>query len=153
VTIHLARHAHAGKRSEWVGDDHERPLSPRGRDQATSLIAALADRSVRRIVSSSAIRCLQTVEPLANALGLNVEPDDRFVEGADPAAALAALFELDADDGLACSHGDIIPVLLRHLVAEGMEIDGDLRDQKGSVWILDTTTGRVTRGHYLPPGA
>jgi 8-oxo-dGTP diphosphatase len=153
VTIFLVRHAHAGKRSEWEGDDTARPISDRGTTQTSGITDLLADRSVRRVVSSPFLRCVQTVEPLAEARGLSVVTDDRLAEGAGADQALELLLELDGEDGVACSHGDLIPHLLRRLVALGMAADGPLLDQKGSVWTIDIQDGIPTRGRYTPPVA
>ena len=151
MPLFLVRHAHAGKRSDWDGDDTARPISERGEAQSASIAKLLADRSVRRIVSSPYVRCVQTVEPLGREVGVAVEADDRLAEGADPDAALELLLALDGDHGVACSHGDLIPPLLRRLVGLGMEVEGPLLDQKGSVWTIHTRDGRPTRGRYTPP--
>jgi phosphohistidine phosphatase SixA len=151
MAVHLVRHAHAGKRSEWSSEDSERPLSDRGRTQADALVVDLADVAVGRIVSSPFVRCLQTVEPLADAHGLTVEPSEAFAEGMDGDAAHALLSELDVVDGVACSHGDVLPALLRRLVVNGMETDDPLVVQKGSMWIVEFSDGRPRRGRYVPP--
>ena len=65
----------------WADDDQLRPLDKKGRRQAQKLAAELATEDVRRVVSSPYVRCVQTVEPLAAALGLEVELDDRLAEG------------------------------------------------------------------------
>jgi broad specificity phosphatase PhoE len=152
MAVHLVRHAHAGSRSDWNGDDRHRPLSDRGADQAEWLRARLGDADVGRVVSSPFLRCVQTVEPLARAVEVEVEPDDALAEGADPQTALELLLSLEADNGVACSHGDLIPVLLRALVAAGMEVDGALLDKKGSLWVIELDDGRPIRGRYVPPG-
>jgi 8-oxo-(d)GTP phosphatase len=71
--ILLIRHASAGDSDEWEGDDLLRPLDVRGRRQAEELVGLLADYELDRIFSSPAIRCVQTVEPLAEARGLDIE--------------------------------------------------------------------------------
>ena len=153
MTIFLVRHAHAGKRSEWDGDDTARPISARGAAQTKAVTSLLSRRPVRRVVSSPYVRCVQTVEPLAEAAGLSVEVDDRLTEGADADAAFELLVELDGVHGVACTHGDLIPQLLRRLVAMGMAVDGPLLDQKGSVWTIHMKNGVPTKGRYTPPGA
>ena len=153
VTIFLVRHAHAGKRSEWDGDDDARPLSERGRAQTAAITGLLADRSIRRVLSSPSRRCVETVEPLAAELGLDVGIDHRLAEGAGGDDALELLLGLDGDHGVVCTHGDLIPVLLRRLVALGMEVDGPLLDQKGSVWTIHVKGGTPTKGRYTPPAA
>jgi 8-oxo-dGTP diphosphatase len=106
---------------------------------------------VRRIVSSPFLRCVQTVEPLAVARGLEVERTEALAEGADPHAALELLLELEAHAGVACAHGDLVPALLQLLVRRGMEVDVPLLDAKGSVWVLDIEGGEPRRGRYVPP--
>jgi len=108
----LLRHASAGDRFHWDGEDHLRPLDERGHRQAAELVDKLVPLGVLRIVSSPYTRCVETVEPLASALRLEVEPDDRLAEGAGAAAA-----ELLREEGVvACTHGDVIHALLgRHM--------------------------------------
>ena len=153
MTIFLVRHAHAGKRSDWDGDDTTRPVSARGVAQTEAVTGLLARRPVRRVVSSPYVRCVQTVEPLAEAAGLSVEADGRLAEGADVDAAFDLLLELDAVHGVACTHGGLIPPLLRRMVAMGMVVDGPLLDQKGSVWTIHMKNGVPTKGRYTPPAA
>jgi 8-oxo-dGTP diphosphatase len=77
----------------------------------------LSERGIGRIVSSPYRRCIETVEPLAGALGLTVELDDRLAEGAPSPLALALLAELDG--GLACTHGDVIHAVLGYGLRKG----------------------------------
>ena len=116
MSVVLLRHASAGDRDEWQHDDRLRPLDDRGRRQALAL-RKLADRGITRVVSSPYVRCVETVEPLAATLGLEVEVDRRLAEGADPDDALALLAELDG--GVACTHGDVIEALLGHSLKKG----------------------------------
>lgn len=104
MTSVLLRHASAGDRDDWDGPDLLRPLDERGRRQAAELVELLRPFGLRRILSSPYVRCVETVEPLAAALGLQVEEDERLTEGAGPGAE-----ELLYEDGvLACTHGDIV---------------------------------------------
>jgi 8-oxo-dGTP diphosphatase len=100
----LLRHASAGDRDKWADDDFHRPLDKKGWRQAEEIAARFGLEDIRRVVSSPYARCVQTVEPLAAALGLEVELDERLAEGAGYSAQ--ALFE---EDGVvACTHGDVI---------------------------------------------
>jgi len=117
VSTILLRHASAGDRNAWAGDDRLRPLDDEGYDQAIALPDVLAGRAIARVVSSPYLRCIETVEPLAAALGLTVELDGRLAEGGDRAAALALVAELDG--GLACTHGDIAEALLGRVLDKG----------------------------------
>jgi phosphohistidine phosphatase SixA len=108
VTSVLVRHASAGDRDDWDGEDRLRPLDARGRRQAAELVELLLPLEVRRVVSSPYVRCVETVEPLAAALGLQVEEDDRLGEGAGRTAV-----ELVGEDGiLCCTHGDVVELVL-----------------------------------------
>ena len=152
MTIFLTRHAHAGKRSAWTGDDADRPLSDRGLAQALEMATLLVDSVPTRLVSSPALRCVQTLEPLGTRLGIPVGIDTTLSEGSEPTAALHAVLSLDESNGVACTHGDLIPPILRRLCELGMEVDGPLVDQKGSVWTIETDgLGRPMRGTYQPP--
>jgi 8-oxo-(d)GTP phosphatase len=140
VIVYLVRHASAGKREEWSGDDGLRPLDERGRRQAQALVAELADRDVRRIVSSPHVRCVQTVEPLAEARGLEIEVTETLADGADPGPArelLAAAGELL----VACVHGDLVETLLGG------------KAKKGSTTVLDFEDGAVRVLERLQPQA
>ena len=116
MSVLLLRHARAGERAAWTGDDTLRPLDDRGLRQALAL-RELAQRAIGRIVSSPYRSCVETVEPLAEALGIPIELDDRLAEGASPQLALALLAELDG--GLACTHGDVIEAVLGYGLRKG----------------------------------
>jgi broad specificity phosphatase PhoE len=68
VRLHIVRHAHAGARSRWNGDDRLRPLSRRGEQQAAAVAAMLADSGARRLVSSPYIRCIETLRPMVETI-------------------------------------------------------------------------------------
>jgi phosphohistidine phosphatase SixA len=118
VTSVLVRHASAGHRGDWDGDDRLRPLDASGRRQAAALVGLLGPLEVRRVVSSPYVRCLQTVEPLAVALGLQVEQDHRLAEGAGRVA-----LELVREDGVvACTHGDVVEDVLGRGLKKGTAV-------------------------------
>lgn len=56
------------------------PLSERGRQQARLLAEALGHRAIEAVYSSPLSRARETAEPLAEALGLTVIVDERFVD-------------------------------------------------------------------------
>ena len=149
MNLYLVRHAQAGDRHDWDGPDAERPLNKKGRQQAEAVAEVLASRPIRRVLSSPAVRCLQTVGPLAARLRLEIEVSATFAEGAPLPAArklLDALVE-DGDDAVICGHGDLIPELLNSLENEGMRVDG-AGCSKGSVWHLVAKDGRFVRADY-----
>jgi broad specificity phosphatase PhoE len=152
VPIYLVRHAHAGSRSRWDGDDTLRPLSGKGRRQTDHVRDLLADRPVGRVLSSPYQRCIETVEPVARVAGVAVEPVALLGEGAAAADVVRFLLELAPQNPVACSHGDVIPGVLRRLHATGMRADAGNIAAKGSVWILDLDDrGAVVGGSYHAP--
>jgi len=91
MSVILLRHASAGDRDEWDGDDLLRPLDKRGRKQAKRLRDVL--------------------------LGLDIEPDERLAEGTPPQRTLELLASLD--DAVACTHGDVIEAVLGRDLPKG----------------------------------
>jgi 8-oxo-(d)GTP phosphatase len=130
MKVYLVRHASAGKRSEWQGDDRLRPIDSRGEQQAQSLVDELRDASFERIVSSPYVRCVQTVESLAAARGLELEADDALAEGAGADAALELFHRIGADL-VACVHGDVLEELLGE------------KKPKGSTTVLELAASRT----------
>lgn len=146
------RHAHAGERDDFDGDDAERPLSPKGQAQAQHLVALLEAFPVSAVLSSPMVRCRQTVEPLAQARGLVVEPEPALAEGAgDDAVSLAQ--RLLGSAAVLCTHGDVIPAVLSEVAARGCLLPRDVRWQKGSTWVLEDDGRDWTVASYVPPPA
>jgi 8-oxo-(d)GTP phosphatase len=142
MPILLVRHADAGHRRSWSGDDAERPLDDRGRRQAEGLVEQLEGREVSRILSSPHLRCTQTVEPLALQRRLPVEHRPELAEGASREEVLALVNELGKDaPAVLCTHGDVVELLL------GRE------SEKGSTWVLDVDGMKLVPAEYLPPSA
>ena len=131
MTSILLRHASAGHQRDWEHDDHLRPLDERGRRQSADLIEVLRPFDPQRIVSSPYIRCVQTVAPLASALGVELEEDLRLGEG-EGAAAASLLGEAGI---VCCTHGDVVEAL----------VGRDLK--KGAALVLED--GRIVR--EIPP--
>ena len=141
MSVLLIRHAVARSRHAWNDDDELRPLNKRGSEQAAGLVDQLADYPVTEVRSSPAVRCVDTVAPLAAARGLKVAVDRALFEGSSSAAIklVRRLIGSRADIAL-CSHGDVIPDVLDAL---GFDCD---RCAKGSTWAID-----AERALYLPP--
>lgn len=88
------------------------------------------------------MRCVQTLEPLAQGIGREVEPDGGLAEGSGPGRALELLRKSGV---VVCTHGDVIDATLEALRARGLKLDDDgLR--KGAIWIVE-----ATRVRYVPP--
>lgn len=113
MTVILLRHASAGDRDAWNGDDRLRPLDERGWRQAVGICELLQGLDVRRALASPYVRCTQTIAPL----GLRIEPDERLAEGAELQETLQLLETLE--HAVACTHGDVIERVLGHSLAKG----------------------------------
>ena len=129
----LIRHARAGDADEWDGDDRLRPLDERGRRQAGELVGLLEPYTVDRILSSPALRCVQTVEPLARARGLNIEVRDELSEQRQPMEGVAFVTSLGGSPVVSC-HGGLSDAICGEsqkkggvLVLEGREVVERLR--------------------------
>ena len=121
------------------GDDLERPLSPRGRVQAEALVPLLAGYKPRRILSSPAVRCFETVRPLADALELPIESVGELAEGNGP-AAMQLLYRMAGETAVLSTHGDIAAEVLDALTP-GLSAKAryKLRLLKGEVWVVQST--------------
>ena len=125
--ILLIRHGRAGKRSAWAGDDRLRPLDTKGRRQAASLPGLLAGFGIERVLSSPFRRCVETVEPLAAELHLDVEQRAELAEGADAVDVGRLLNEAGGTTVALCTHGDVIAEV----------IGAGRKAEKGSVWVIE----------------
>jgi 8-oxo-dGTP diphosphatase len=114
----VLRHAHAEARSGWEGDDRLRPLAEDGRWQAKRLGATLAAYGVRRVVTSSSTRCVQTVRPYAECAGLKVREDDGLTEEGATRKSLTLVTEkalASVKNTVLCSHRPVLPDLFEVL--------------------------------------
>jgi 8-oxo-(d)GTP phosphatase len=151
----VVRHAHAGAKDRWRGEDRLRPLSLRGRSEALALVDLLAPYGPTQVVSSPLLRCVQTVEPLATYLGLVIEETEALGPQADrDAVRLLRSLRSAPHPVVVCTHGETIEALQRRLARPGKLAFGPGgAHEKGSVWLLHATRGRLTSAMYLPPGA
>jgi len=152
----LVRHARAYPRATWEGDDDLRPLDACGWAQADELVRLLAHFDPTAIVSAAALRCRQTVEPLAGSLGLPVGTNALLSAGGYPehegdAIGLVRTLGGPRDCVVLCSQGEVIPDLLQRVA---LEDDVDLPDgptRKASVWALEFQGPRALGAEYFAP--
>ena len=149
-TFYVVRHAKAGSRERWNGDDRKRPLTKKGIKQAQELVDVLAPYPVASIFSSPYLRCVQSVQALAKALRLKVEQSVSLAEG----HGLPGLHEFLDDDALdnaaLCTHGDIVWELVEDLVKRKLLRAGEGGFDKGSTWILHVDGTKIAKTRYLP---
>jgi 8-oxo-dGTP diphosphatase len=157
-TLALVRHGHAGSRSDWDGPDDLRPLDGKGRRQAQRLAEVLPVFAPVEVFSARRTRCQETVAPLAERLGLPVQPLAELGEeefAADPQAGLAVVERLltprpDPGVTVVCSQGGAIPSVLLSLGVRWEGVAGRLYPPaaKGSVWVLGGRPGAMAADYY-----
>jgi 8-oxo-(d)GTP phosphatase len=157
----LVRHAKAGRRADFHGDDRLRPLSGAGAKQAQALAELLALFGPDRVSSAPPVRCRETVAPLADALGLPIVDEPLLSEGLyadDPDATLRRVRELAALPGVTVvsSQGGVIPDAVMMLVRDAaVPVDVDhAPSKKGSLWVLGVRDGALVSADYVErPGS
>ncbi|HWM15119.1 MAG TPA: NUDIX domain-containing protein [Microbacterium sp.] len=114
------RHAKALAREEWDGTDAARPLAPRGRKQADSIVGPLVAFGTRKIISSPATRCVKTVLPLSKALGRKIHKtaligQDAWEDGRSDARTVVGERVRTRKPTVLCTHGPVLPEILTEL--------------------------------------
>jgi 8-oxo-dGTP diphosphatase len=155
-TVLLVRHASAGSRSAWTGDDRIRPLDECGRSQAEELVRLLAHFDPSLVVSADVVRCRQTVEPLADALRLPIREEPIFSEAGYQGNETKTLERLRTiggphDASVVCSQGEVIPDLVQRLATEDAVDLPTQASKKGSTWALTFESSRLVGCDYFPP--
>jgi 8-oxo-dGTP diphosphatase len=150
--IIAVRHGKAVPPQAWDGPDNTRPLLHRGTDQAESIAAGVAAFAPEKIVSSTAVRCVSTVEPLSRLTGLPVKttPDisqDAFEYGQSNVPEVIAKRLKKKVSAVLCSHGPVLPVIIEQLAAATRtELDEQLR-HAAALGTGDFTVVHVSREH------
>jgi probable phosphomutase (TIGR03848 family) len=82
VTVILLRHGRSTSNTAHVlaGRSEGVDLDDKGRQQAAELVDRIGELPIRAVVCSPLLRCRRTIEPLADALGIEPVLDDRFSE-------------------------------------------------------------------------
>ncbi|GEE03581.1 putative hydrolase MutT/NUDIX [Gordonia spumicola] len=163
-TLILVRHAKAGRKARYRGDDRQRPLDAEGRRQASALVDVLGLYGVHRLHAADRLRCIQTLEPMADALRTDIVTEPLLSEEAyadDPDAAFGRLLAIASRSGGAlpeskgpvhavCSQGGVIPpVLTRWAERDGVDLPAS-RNRKGSVWVLTSTGDALISVDHIP---
>ena len=150
-TLFLLRHAAAGDRTKWDGVDAIRPITKKGKKQAAALSDYLRTRGIERIYTSPYVRCVQTVEPLADVVGTKVIEHDALAEGPDIDGAYDLADQLVGMNAVLCTHGDVIPAVINRMMWAGLTLESRFYCSKGSIWEVGLEGGRFTTARYVPP--
>lgn len=132
-SITILRHGKAIPPGDWDGPDATRPLLHRGLDQSIAAAPSIAAFGPQRLVSSTATRCLTTIEPTARLTGLDVKASagisqDAYESGASKIPAQIEKRLRQQQNVVLCTHGPVISELIeaiRH--ASAAHRDGLLR--------------------------
>ena len=153
-TVLIVRHGTAGSKSRYKGDDRKRPLDKHGRAQAESLVGQLLAFGANELYAADRVRCHQTLEPLAEELGVTIHDEPLLTEEAYPENRKAArhrILEIAAAGGtpVICTQGKVIP----DLIAWWCERDGvrpdKSRNRKGSTWVMSLAEGRLVAADHI----
>lgn len=125
----VLRHARATPREEWTGADTGRPLTSRGRKQAAAVVGPLRAFGVRRVFSSDAARCVETVAPLATALGRDIHrtsaiSQDAWDAGTADTRTLIGKRVRARKPAVLCSHRPVLPDLMREIALATATVKG-----------------------------
>jgi phosphohistidine phosphatase SixA/8-oxo-dGTP pyrophosphatase MutT (NUDIX family) len=137
----LLRHAKATPRTEWSGDDVKRPLSEVGYQQSGALVTNLIPLQVQEIHSSIAVRCYETIDPLAKHLSINYFFTDSLSEDVYSKNEKRVFKYIDKllDNQmttLVCSHNPILPHYLQYkLNRQGFSVP-DTFLKPGDAWLV-----------------
>lgn len=116
-TLIVARHARAKRRKGWTGKDVRRPITKGGQVRAAQLVGLFAAFGVTRVASSTALRCVQTVHPYADAAGIPVRGyrtlrEKAFAERPDATIATFAQLVRKKRSRVICVHRPTLPALM-----------------------------------------
>jgi 8-oxo-dGTP diphosphatase len=144
----LARHASAGKRSEWKRADELRPLDGTGLRDARAVAALVTAFGPEAVYSPDLARCRQTASEVGAAVGLPVTDLPELSDAgysAQPTAAADVFRELAAKHpaSYVCSQGEAIPGLLKDL-----GVTKDVETRKGDFWVIGMDGSDVLFADY-----
>ena len=151
----LLRHAKAIERTEWAGEDTDRPLSSVGERQAKRLLSTLQPFGVEEIHSSSAVRCYETITPMARSLNIDFFFTDSLSEDVhrkDKTRPVKYIERLLVNNYpiLICSHNPVLPNVVSGFVEKfGVEID-ETKLEPGDSWVIHHIEREVVAIEFLP---
>ncbi|OBG13362.1 NUDIX hydrolase [Mycolicibacterium celeriflavum] len=153
-TVLIVRHATAGSKSRFKGDDRKRPLDKNGRAQAESLVGVLLAFGADHLYAADRVRCVSTLEPLADELGATIDSDELLSEEAyaeNRKAARRRFLEIADTAGtpVICTQGKVIPDLVEWWCErDGVRPDKS-RNRKGSTWVMSLYDGRLVAADHI----
>ena len=148
----VLRHAKAQAREDWSKPDAARPLTGRGSKQAQAVAAQLRAFGVKRIISSPAVRCVATAQPLADSLGKKVRTSalisqDAWEEGsADPRRVVGKRVRA-GKPAVFVSHGPVLPDLMTEIALATATPTGRYVDESTALEPAAFSVVHINAGH------
>lgn len=131
--IVVLRHAKAMPASDWDGADATRPLAQRGAGQAVSAASGIIAYKPAKLISSTATRCVSTIQAIADRTNLPIKQTEKVSQGAweagqGDAASVIAKRLSKRKSAVICSHGPVLPDLIAELASQtNTAVDSSLR--------------------------
>lgn len=155
--IVVARHGKATAHEDWDGIDSLRPLVARGMEQARDIAGGLAAFGPLSIISSPAVRCMQTIAPLSYKLGMEIKESakisqDKWTSEGDRVADFVSTRLRKAEPVVLCSHGPVIPQIVSEII---VQTNGSISDDARRAASLGTGDfavfhiAKMSRGYRL----
>ena len=146
--IILLRHAKALKRTEWDGDDGDRPLEHRGQLQAKRLLPIYLPYGISEVHTSDALRCIETIDLMARLIEKTpiFSADlSEYGYAKDREAPLDYVQDLMNRDisAIVCSHNPIIPKVVKKLVGKKYFKSMDRELEPAQAIVLHCRAGEV----------
>ena len=150
----LIRHARAGSKRMWKALDAERPLDSLGLVHALGLVGLFPEPPTA-LIASPTRRCIQTLQPIADAHALPIRQDDRLAPTAPLDEMLTLLLEAGSAGTVFCTHGEVLERFYFALGSDLLHIDGPTAQilTKGVAWRLTTNTSGLTLSIHPPTAA
>lgn len=120
MNLYVVRHADAVSLGNGVSSDFDRPLSDRGKTDATVMARALAriDLHVKAIFTSPLMRAVETGKIFGQELKQKPETSKRLVPGFSPDALLETLLSQSKDAGVVViGHQPEMSIFISHLIS------------------------------------
>jgi 8-oxo-(d)GTP phosphatase len=150
----IVRHGTAGSKKRYKGDDRNRPLDKRGRAQAELLVGQLLAFGPTSVYAADRLRCVQTIEPVADELGAEISLEPTLTEEAywhNRDKARRRVLEIAAADGrpVICTQGRVIPDLIQWWCERDRVKPDPSRNGKGSTWVLSMHGGKLIAADHI----
>ena len=144
----LLRHGKAIAREEWEGDDGDRPLAQLGQIQSKRMLSRYLPFAISEIHTSDAVRCYETVAPMARAMSLDMIYWSELSEYAfakDKKAAINVVNDIIESEtrAIVCGHNPVLPGIVAKFIGKKNFKQLDHGLLPGEAWILHHRDGEV----------